>query len=77
MGISHLNGGYLHSTHAKPTKHQKVEQIFNHQPKHHQESYAQKHEEIEDDFHERKTFFEGCHSIDVNDHSFADFLRSQ
>ena len=64
---AHLNGGYLRSTHAKPNKHQKAEQIFNHQTKHHQESYDWKHDEIEHDFHALKTFFEGCHTINVND----------
>jgi len=37
---SHISGGYLRYTLALSTKHQLAEQIFSHQPKHHQEIYA-------------------------------------
>ena len=61
----HITNGYLRYTLAVPTKHQIAEQIFSHQPKHHQDHYARKHEEVEEDPQALKVYFQGCHDEDV------------
>jgi hypothetical protein len=74
---SYLDGGYLRLTFARPTAHQKAEQVFNGQPKAHQEKYAIKNDEVEDDLDALKTFFEGCHVTDVSDGTYANIVKSK
>eukprot|EP00957_Ditylum_brightwellii_P118581 9043704-Ditylum_brightwellii.AAC.1 len=67
----HIKGDYLRKTLAMPTAQEWVEQIFEQQPKSHQARYAKEHNDIESDIEKLKLAFNGCHSCDVADGTYA------
>eukprot|EP00957_Ditylum_brightwellii_P134170 10229815-Ditylum_brightwellii.AAC.1 len=67
----HIEGDYLRKTLTVPTDQEWAEQIFEQQPKSHQGRYAEEHNNVELDVEKLKLAFNGCHSRDVADGTYA------
>ena len=66
----------LRKTLAMPTDQEWAEQIFSQQPKNHQLKYAEEHEDVETNIDKLKQFFNGCHTRDVGDGTYARVLKN-
>eukprot|EP00957_Ditylum_brightwellii_P015109 1139309-Ditylum_brightwellii.AAC.1 len=59
-----------------PTDQEWAEQIFEQQPKSHQARYAEEHDDVESDVEKLKLAFDGCHSRDVANGTYAKVLKN-
>ena len=62
--FSYLDSGLLHTTMAKPTDQEKVEQIFMGQPKNHQVKSAINNKTVSTNTADLQAFFEQCQAAD-------------
>eukprot|EP00957_Ditylum_brightwellii_P091314 6953336-Ditylum_brightwellii.AAC.1 len=72
----HIKGDYLKKTLAMPNEQEQAKQIFRQQPKSYQARYAEEHNGVESDVEKLKLAFNGCHSRDVADGTYAKVLKN-